>query len=179
MLDGQVDYSNYTRRQLYDAMRHIDGGRFPLNLANLERALEVMKNRPGADEEAPRPLSKRARRWILSSSIAVVLLIAAGVTFSIMSKARLLAEQTQATYQYVAKNAPAIAALGTPIAGSEFSAEPAAEGATRVKMKAKGPKAGGTITGKITKSGKDWKFESFRLVIAGQYDSISLSTETE
>ena len=49
MLDGQVDYSGYTRRQLYDAMRHIDGARFPLNRANLERALQAMKDRPGAD----------------------------------------------------------------------------------------------------------------------------------
>ena len=120
MLDGQVDYSKYTRRQLYDALRHIDGARFPRNRANLERALEAVKNRPGADEDTPPPLSARARRWIIISCIAVVLLIAAGVTFGIVSKARLKAEQTQATYQYVAKSAAAIAALGTPIVGSEF-----------------------------------------------------------
>lgn len=179
MLDGQVDYSGYTRRQLYDALRHIDRGRFPLNLANLERALEAAKNHPGADEATPKPLSRRARRWILIGCIGVAVLIAAGVTFSMLSKARLKAEQTQATYEYVVKNAAAIAALGTPIVGSEFSAEPPADGATRIKMKAKGPKAGGTVTGRISKSGKDWKFESFRLVVAGQYDSIKLSTETE
>jgi hypothetical protein len=178
MLDGQVDYAGYTRSQLYDALRHIDGARYPLNLANLERALEALKNRADT-EEAPRRLSARARKWIIISCTGVVLLIAAGVTFGIMSKARLKAEQTQATYQYVAKNVAAIAALGTPITSSDFAGEPAADDAVRVKMKAKGPKAGGTITGKIRKSGKDWKFQSFRLVVAGQYDSIELSTETE
>src|SRR6266850_4730838 len=157
MLDGQVDYSNYTRRQLYDALRHIDSARFPLNLANLERALEIMKDRPGADDEAPRRLSARAKKWIIIGAVAVGLLIATAVTLAIVSKKRLLAEQTQVTYQYVANNAAAIAALGSPIASSDFSTQPAAEGAVRIKMKAKGPKAGGTITGKIKKSGKDWK----------------------
>ncbi|MGH8263231.1 MAG: cytochrome c oxidase assembly factor Coa1 family protein [Steroidobacterales bacterium] len=179
MLDGQVDYSNFTRRQLYDALRHIDGARFPLNLANLERALEVMKDRPGADDEAPRPLSARAKKWIVVGAVVLGLMIAAAVTLTSVSKKRLLAEQTQLTYQYIAKNAAALAALGSPIASSDFSTQPAPEGAVRIKMKAKGPKAGGTITGKIAKSGKDWKFMSFRLVIAGQYDSIELSTETQ
>src|SRR5882672_2888291 len=179
MLDGQVDYSNYTRRQLYDALRHIDGARFPLNRANLERALEVMKDRAGADDEAPRTMSARAKKWIIIGVVDLGLVIAAAVTLSIVSKKRLLLEQTQVTYQYVAKNAAALAALGIPIASSDFSTQPAPEGAVRIKMKAKGPKAGGTITGKIKKSGKDWKFMSFRLVVAGRYDSIELSTETE
>jgi len=69
MLDGQVDYSNYTRRQLYDALRHIDGGALSLNRANLERALEVMKDRPGADDEAPRRLSARAKKWIIVGAV--------------------------------------------------------------------------------------------------------------
>lgn len=41
MIDGQVDYSAYTRSQLFDAIRHIDRARYPVNLANLERALAV------------------------------------------------------------------------------------------------------------------------------------------
>src|SRR6266850_4311009 len=101
MLDGQVDYSNYTRRQLYDALRHIDSARFPLNLANLERALELMKDRPGADDEAPRRLSARAKHWIIIGAVALGLVMAAAVTFSIVSKKRLLALETQVTYQYV------------------------------------------------------------------------------
>src|SRR5258706_15765294 len=143
MLDGQVDYSNYTRRQLYDALRHIDGTRFPLNLANLERALVAVKDSPGTDDEAPRRLSARAKKWIIISCVAAGLLIAPAVTLSIVSKTRLLSDQTQATYAYVAKNAPAIAALGAPIAGSDFSTQPAADGPMRIKMKAKWPKAGG------------------------------------
>jgi hypothetical protein len=179
MLDGQVDYSNYTRGQLYDALRHIDGARFPVNRANLERALEILKSRGGPEDEAPRRLSARARKWIIISCIVVALLIAAAVTLSIVAKSRLAAEQMRVTYQYVEKNAAAIAALGAPIASSEFTGEPAAEGAVRIKMKVKGPKAGGTVTGKIQKSGKDWKFPSLKLVLAGQYDAIDLSTESE
>src|SRR5580765_6429484 len=111
MLDGQVDYSNYTRRQLYDALRHIDGARFPLNRANLERSLEIMKDRPGTDDEESPPLSARAKKWIIIGTVALALAIAAAVTLTVVSKKRLLAVETQVSYQYVANNAAAIAAL--------------------------------------------------------------------
>ncbi len=41
MIDGLIDYSGYSRSQLFDAIQHIDRARYPVNLANLERELAV------------------------------------------------------------------------------------------------------------------------------------------
>jgi len=64
VIDGQIDYSSYTRAQLFDALRHIDRARYPLNLANLERALAVAP--PGTDLNLPVnpvPFPAELDRW--------------------------------------------------------------------------------------------------------------------
>ena len=40
-MDGDVDYSRYSRAQLDEVLAHIDAERFPLNYANLQRELNA------------------------------------------------------------------------------------------------------------------------------------------
>jgi hypothetical protein len=50
-MDGTVDYSRHSRADLEEALRNIDGARYPQNLASLKRELAI---RPPAQPEDPR-----------------------------------------------------------------------------------------------------------------------------
>ena len=63
MIDGQVDYSGYTRAQLYDALAHIDRARYPVNLANLEHALATRPPDPRPEPAAVKPFPAELDRW--------------------------------------------------------------------------------------------------------------------
>jgi hypothetical protein len=63
VIDGQVDCSRYTRAQLFDALRHIDGARYPLNLASLERELATRPPDPPPEPVAVKPFPEELDRW--------------------------------------------------------------------------------------------------------------------
>jgi hypothetical protein len=50
--DGQFDYRTLTKEEIEYALQHIDGSRFPMNLANARAALEA-RNSGASPEPAP------------------------------------------------------------------------------------------------------------------------------
>jgi hypothetical protein len=50
--DGQFDYRTLTKEQIEYALQHIDGSRFPMNLANARAALDA-RNAGASPEPAP------------------------------------------------------------------------------------------------------------------------------
>jgi len=109
VIDGQNDYSAYTREQLFDALRHIDRARYPLNLANLEQALAKLDAHPPQElppvEHDARSASVPARRWrpgrrMIVLLVALALAIAGGAGWFVMRKMRAAAHATQVTVEF-------------------------------------------------------------------------------
>jgi len=82
------------------------------------------------------------------------------------------------TYQYVAKNVAAIAALGSPIASSDFRPN-GSRGRRAHQDEGEGSEGGRHHHRQDQEVGQGLEFMSFRLVIAGQYDSIETVDGTE
>lgn len=180
MLDGQVDYTSYTRAQLWDALRHIDRARFPENLANLERTLAALPPAVPAQPRSPAEIAaarKRLRRWAsIVVAVVALLAVAALVIVQMAGKAR-IAKATQATYAVIAGNSVARAELGAPIVSSAFTSENDEGAKLKVKVSVKGPKASGVVTGRLRPDGADWKFGDFELMVSGKEGSVDLAVE--
>jgi ferric-dicitrate binding protein FerR (iron transport regulator) len=118
VIDGQNDYSAYTREQLFDALKHIDRTRYPLNLANLERALAKLDAQHTQElpplEHSARSASVPARRWrpgrrMIALLVALALAIAGGVGWLFVKKMRAAAQVTQATVEVSCPSAETVA----------------------------------------------------------------------
>jgi hypothetical protein len=189
VIDGQIDYSSYTRAQLFDALRHIDRARYPLNLANIERALAAL---PPPDPDvrveaailnavAIRPKNRRARRWAAAIFVCVTVAVAATVGLYLAKAWSLTAKCFQASADFVKSSPEAQQWLGTPISANSINGRGdtvfAKEPVMHVTLDVKGPKGQGVITGDARRVGDQWTFENFRLRIEGQKEPIELSAK--
>jgi hypothetical protein len=83
VIDGQIDYSNYSRDELIDCITHVDSRRFPMNHANT--LLELSKRPPpksvSVDAATPtlRSDTSKLRRPIAVWIIAVFYLLGSAV----------------------------------------------------------------------------------------------------
>jgi hypothetical protein len=74
--DGQFDYRTLTKEEIEYALQHIDGSRFPMNLANARAALEA-RNSGASPEPAPILDEATDERYTYRAEKLLGLLIAA------------------------------------------------------------------------------------------------------
>jgi hypothetical protein len=187
VIDGQVDYSKYTRAQLFDALRHIDRARYPMNLANIERALAAL---PPPDPRvaaaivnaiAIKPKNRRARKWVAAIFVCVAVGVAATVALYLAQARSLTAKSLQASGDFVKTSPEAQQWLGTPVSSTSINGRRntlfAKEPLVHVTLDVEGPKGQGVVTGDARRVSDQWKFENFELRIKGQKEPIELSAK--
>jgi hypothetical protein len=184
VIDGQIDYSTYTRAQLYDALRHIDRARYPLNLANLERALEAL---PPSDPRLDallsaavetKPKNRRARKWAAAIFVCVCLAIAALAALSVASSFKRVTAAIDASIEFVKTSPEAMDRLGAPISCSSNNGKNESlfrsDASVHVTLDVQGPKGQGVVTGDARRESGKWKFDDFKLQMKGETEPVEL-----